>query len=851
MGSGRGDKSLDLVKSPKRSYFVLRWRGAPSLLSRIESLFQAFTVTTPFDVLARPSWQFAFLRRAGVSLLSGIAASALLAAGPVSADEPERSIFVWNADPDSENPTSEPWANPLNWLDGLATAIAPPTIEDIARIEYGGAVVTDGVDATAYSLALSGGLNVNAGGTLTVTTGIVNTAPEDVYFNNAGQIFADIDNAGYLINAGEIEGKLVLREDGVVYNETSAEDGAPRASWVGDVENAGDIDNKGGDWQGDVLSNTGKIITYQGATWDGDVLTNNGQINVQDTSSWTGTVHSNNGNLVLSSAEASWTGDVLDSFGSINSVGSWYGSITSTGWLFLSGYVEGDISLSWVDPDRGSLFYLNGDLTVGGDIAIDGTLSLLAAEGAQTLQAANLKLSDESWFEVGIDDQGHADRVELTGAATLAGNLWVGAAEGDGYAEDMRYSILVADSVSGMFGYVGTDLAFLTPMLSTDGSEVFLVLKRNGFSFADGATGTNDKTAAGAVEALGAGDPLYEAALNLTGDEAPGAFVGLAGDVHVATPSTVIATSAAVANQVVDHLQQSFDAVGAGAGPNAYAPAHAAAAAPVAGPWGAIYGLSTETAADAGLPGYESVSGGLVGGADTMLGDWRVGVVLEAGATRSEMAKLDASADTTSYGAGLYAGREWGDTRFVFGGTLAGHNIRSTRTVTLPDVQTLEADYGASTATTFAELSHRFDLGAVELTPRFGITHVRYDSDSFTETGGDAALSGQASQVNSTFTTLGLDAGRQFAFDNGVLITATGSIGWRHAFGDAATGEHAFAGGDAFTVYGTAQPADALVLGADIAFDLSESTTLGLSYAGEHADGGMAQSLTAGWSGRF
>lgn len=805
-------------------------------------------MTTRIDVLARSFQRSELLRRASVALLSGVAASAMVAAAPVSADEPERSIFVWNADPDSEL-----WANPLNWLDGLSTAIAPPTIEDIARIEDGGTVIADGVDATAYSLALSGGLNVNAGGTLTVTNGIVNTAPDNVYFVNAGQIFADIDSTGYLNNAGEIEGKLVLREDGVVYNETSTEDGAPRATWVGDVENAGDIDNKAGDWQGDVLSNTGKILAYQGATWNGDVLTNNGEINVQDTSSWTGTVQSNNGNLVLSSAEASWTGDVLDSFGSINSVGSWYGSITSTGWLFLSGHVEGDISQTEADPDRGSLFIVSGDLTVGGGIAVDGTLSLQATEGAQTLKAASLELSDRSWFEVGIDDQGHADRVELTGAATLAGNLWVGAAEGDGYAEDMRYSILVADSVSGMFGYVGTDLAFLTPMLSIDGSEVSLVLKRNGFSFADGANGPNDKTAAGAVDALGAGNPLYEAALNLTGGETPGAFAGLAGDVHVATPSTVIATSAAVANQVVNHLQQSFDALDAGPGPNAYAAAAApaAAAVPVAGPWGAIYGLQAEVASDAGLPGYSSVSGALVGGADTMLGDWRVGIMLEAGAARSEMAALDATADTASYGAGLYAGREWGDTRLVFGGTLAGHAIRSTRTVTLPDVQTLEADYGAATATAFAELSQRIDLGAVELTPRLGLTHVRYSSESFAETGGDAALSSAASTVDSTFTTLGLEVGRQFAFDNGVLLTATGTVGWRHAFSDAPSGEHAFAGGDAFTVYGAAQPTDALVLGADIAFDLDASTTLGLSYAGEHADGGVSQSLTAGWSGRF
>jgi outer membrane autotransporter protein len=788
-----------------------------------------------------------------VTLLLGAALPVIFVANPVIADEPQRSVFVWNANPDSADPTTEPWENPLNWLEDSTPASAAPTLEDIATIGYGGAFIGDGVDATAYSLATSGGINVAAGGTLTVTAGIVNTAPQNVYFVNAGEIFADIDSAGHLTNSGRIEGKLVVQEGGALYNETSADNGATTATWTGDVENSGSIDNKAAAWHGDVLSNAGNISTYAGGTWDGDVIANSGEIKVDDTGSWTGTVHSNNGNLVLSSAESSWTGDVLDSFGSINSVGNWYGSITSTGWLFLSGYVEGSISLTEADPDRGSLLFLNGDLTVGGGISVDGTLSLLAAEGAQTLEAASLVLSDRSWLEVGIDDQGNADRVELSGAATLAGYLWVGAAEGEGYAEDMRYSILSADSVSGTFGYVGTDLAFLTPMLSTDGSEVFLVLKRNGFSFADGVAGSNDQAAAVAVESLGSGNALYEAALNLTGDEIPGAFAGLAGDIHLATPGTMVAGTAAIGGQIANHLHQSFDALGVGPQPLGYTAsgAPAAAAVPVTGPWGAVYALRSDIAASDGLPGSTALSGGLVGGIDTLVDNWRVGIMLEAGSAHSEMIGLDASADSVRYGAGLYAGHEWGDTRLLLGGSISGHAVGTQRTVTLPDLQTLEADYGAATAMAFAELAQRFDFGAVELTPRLGLTHVRYSSDGFAETGGDAALTSTGSVLDSTFATLGIDIGHQFAVGEGTLLTATGTLGWRHGFGDAVSAEHAFGSGAAFAVGANGQAADTLVFGADLALDLDEATTLGLGLTGEHADGASAQALTASWNGRF
>ncbi|MGV3490021.1 MAG: autotransporter outer membrane beta-barrel domain-containing protein [Devosia sp.] len=785
------------------------------------------------------------------TLLLSVATPALLAAGSAMAD-PVRTTFTWNADPQSYDPTTEPWAAPSNWLADLSPAVTPPTIEDVVEVGYGGAAITEGVEATAYSLSLTGGLNVNAGAMLTVTAGIVNAMPEGVYFINAGAIYGDVDTSSYLSNAGRIEGQLTVREGASVYNETA--EGGPTAVWEGDVDNAGDLNNGSALWQGDVLSNSGGIFNYDDATWVGDVISNTGSIVVQDTASWYGTVYSNAGGLALDSADASWNGDVVASTGSITSSGSWNGSISSTGWLFLSGYVQDDVSSTDLDPDNPSLFSVTGDLDIGRSLTVDGTLSMRAAEGAQTLSAASLSLGDNSVLEIDIDDAGNSDKLAIGGAASLAGRVYVGAVFGPGYVEGMPYTVLTADSITGAFdSEVGTDLAFLTPTLEADGTTVSLVLTRNGSGFADAASSPNDKAAAAAIEALGPGNPLYNATVNLSGDSAATAFSGLAGEVHLVVPSTLIATSTAIAGTVTDHLRQSFDALGTGPAPTAYA-ADVEPVAPAAAPggaWGTVYGLRTETAAETGQAGSFTTSAGFVAGADTMLAGWRVGGMVEVGKAGTDMSGLAASVETTSYGAGLYAGQEWGDTRLLLGGNLSGHAIQSTRTVDLGGSQTLEADYAAASALAFAELSQRIDLGAVELTPRLGLSHVRYGTDGFSETGGDAALTSAASTYDATFAALGLDIGRQFAVGDGVLVTATGTLGWRRGFGDAPAAEYAFAGGDGFAVAGTAPRTDTLLLGADLALDLDASTSLRFGYAGTHADGTTTQSLSANLNGRF
>jgi outer membrane autotransporter protein len=69
-------------------------------------------------------------------------------------------------------------------------------------------------------------------------------------------------------------------------------------------------------------------------------------------------------------------------------------------------------------------------------------------------------------------------------------------------------------------------------------------------------------------------------------------------------------------------------------------------------------------------------------------------------------------------------------------------------------------------------------------------------------------------------------------------VTARGSLGWRHAFGDTApTTTLAFAGGSPFSIAGAPIAKSAAVVEAGLDFKLSNAATLGLSYGGQFGSG--------------
>ena len=603
---------------------------------------------------------------------------------------------------------------------------------------------------------------------------------------------------------------------------------------------------------GELINATGYVANAVGSS-AGVTVTGPG-------SSWTNTESLIAGNYGSATIRVN-SGAQLSSVGGV--IGQQAGSV---------GTVEIDgAGSSWEDTDglggvvvgaagAGTLSVLNGgsvaisnNLTVGNDtgsgtLVVDPTSRVTVGGGVTFGANANYVVS------VAPSSTPTGSLITAGGLATISPDAVVTVlARGGGYALSTKYTILTANSVSGTFGGVSSNLAYLVPELSYDPQNVFLTLVRNGLAF-DAVAGTaNQKAAASALEMLGTG-AVFDAAVQLSTADAPAAFDALSGEGHASFKGVMVENSAIVRNAAIGRMDQTFAAPdGAGA-----ASAYAGGSVSVAGDgdgvglWGTLYGAVGSVASNGNAAGSAYSSGGLVVVADGLLGIWRLGFLANAGVTGLSIPDRDTSGSSFDYGVGLYGGTEWGDTGLAFGAAYTRHAVSTTRDVALPGLtETLTVDYGAATSQVFGELTHQFDLGDLELTPFAQVAYVNHATDGFTEQGGSAALASVADVVDGTFTTLGLRAKRQFLVDGDKLLELTGAAGWRHAFAGLPTASNSYAGGSAFTVAAAPIAADALSLEAGVGLDLAGNASLGLAYNGQIGAGTQSHALKATLGGQF
>lgn len=84
-----------------------------------------------------------------------------------------------------------------------------------------------------------------------------------------------------------------------------------------------------------------------------------------------------------------------------------------------------------------------------------------------------------------------------------------------------------------------------------------------------------------------------------------------------------------------------------------------------------------------------------------------------------------------------------------------------------------------------------------------------------------------------------------------MLLTASGSIGWRHAFAETPPSTHRFGTGPSFTITGQPATSDLLTLGTGLALDVGGGTKLDLTYTGQIGGGTQTHALQGIWSQRF
>ncbi len=614
-----------------------------------------------------------------------------------------------------------------------------------------------------------------------------------------------------------------------------------RDAWRNDIGGSGSLTKNG----------SGELILSGFNTYSGGTVINGGTLRGYAQAFGSGDI-TDNATLVLDQSVNDSLANNLHGNGSLVKTG--VGSLSLTGNSDFSGSttvnqgrlaINGNLGNSAVTVNSGATLGGNGSLaslrvTQGGILAPGNSVGQLNVNG-------NVTLDQGSIYQVETDATGRADRLVASG--TIAVNGATLALVSSPYWQPLgSYQLLSAgNGLTGSFGQIQSDFAFLTPTLSYSASQATLSLPRNGVAFADLADGRNARAAAAGLDSAGAGNALWNqvAATNAAG--ARSTFQSLGNELHASTKTVLVEDSRLVRNAMAERLHDAQDDAPSSSGIQGLAgtPERGLVWTQALGAWGRNDGSHDASSLD-------SHSHGLLIGADLPLdGGWRAGGLVGFGHTDLDLRDESGSATSTDYHLGLYAGNQWDALSLKLGLAHSWHSVEARRDLTILGAnQHLAPDYDAGTTQAFGELAYRIDAGNLNLSPFANLAHVHLQTDGFHERSGALDLDNPRQNTDVTFSTLGLRLASKPLGDWKVVPSAT--LGWRHAFGDT-TPEHqaAFAGGPDFKLVGAPIAREAAVVQGALDMQLTEVVSLGLGYDGQLSGRSKDEDLNARLSWRF
>lgn len=475
-----------------------------------------------------------------------------------------------------------------------------------------------------------------------------------------------------------------------------------------------------------------------------------------------------------------------------------------------------------------------------------------------TLTAANFGQAPGSIYQVELASNGTGDRINVTGVAELVNGsaLQVVKADGGPYVLGTRYTVLTANGgIQGTYTLTGdtqitTFLGFVT---AYDPNNVYLdVLQVRPFTAA--AQTANQLSTAAGLGTLPTTGPLASAILNLPNDAAAQqAFDQLSGEVHASAKSVLLSDSQFVRDAAFGRLRSTSGSPGTAVAEAACEAATSCAVLDEVTFWTRGFGSWGRWNSDGNAATVWRDTGGIFVGADMPVMEvGRAGLLMGYSRTSFQVADRNSTGSSDNFHLGVYGGAQWGNIALRAGFAYTWHTLSTVRSIAFQGfADTAKGSYTAGTTQVFGELGYGLQFGRAALEPFANVAYVGLRTDGFSETGGAAALSSWGSYADAIFTTLGVRASTDFTV-GGVMATAKGSAGWRHAFGDTTPGStFAFAGGGAFTVLGVPIAQDSAVIEAGVDVRLAPNASLGLSYGGQFGSGALDQSVRGSVSIRF
>lgn len=532
------------------------------------------------------------------------------------------------------------------------------------------------------------------------------------------------------------------------------------------------------------------------------------------------------------------------------------GEITQGAALVNQGSVLGSLRV-----DRGATYAGGG---VVGGLDVRGTMLTNTGLGVATVKG-DLKFDSGASLVYGVNADGSSAPITVTGTANLGGaTLRIQPTPGH-YPWQSQYTVLNAGAINGTFGQVTSDYAFLTPKLSYSSHSVGLTYTRNDVAFDQFARSANAGAAARSLASLGSGSALYSALLNTSNASAGNAIEQLSGSNTANLAAATLAGSAQVGSTMLGALQSMGSNAGLLVGLDQQdTPVLAATGLPqgvrnLNDPnaqgrvWGQALGSYGKVDGSHGASSLEQRTGGAVMGLDWAVGsDWRLGVLGGYSRTRLDASGLDGK--VRSWHAGLYAQRQSGPLALRLGAAYSSHDGDSKRSVAFDGFdERLKGNYDADSQQAFAELGYALGSGRLSAEPFANLGYQRYHRDSYREKGGDAALAVDADTQDNVTSTFGVRIAHLGQLDNGMSLTPRASLGWRHTYGnlDTRTRQAFLAGGDAFSVQGSALDRDSLVVEAGLELGLSARQSVGLGYNGELGSNARNHAVMGQWQLKF
>ncbi len=585
---------------------------------------------------------------------------------------------------------------------------------------------------------------------------------------------------------------------------------------------------------------------------------------------------------------------------SLTNEGNILGDAVAGGILINTGSIVGNaIVLSSGDLTNKGL--IGGDVTVQEnghyagygtlhDLNVNGRLSVDEVYRAPTL-TGDLNLSRTAVLSYAVDAAGSSPTIVVGGIARL-GDATLKLVTAGEYPQSSQHTILTATSVEGRFANIENKLAFMTPELHYDEQKVGLTYSRNEVDIESVATTDNGRAIANSIEepqapstsatpasltasatdsvpatqpmapsvaiaeqpAAGPEKPVNAAvAALLTSDKvtAPIAIEQLAAGSNANLAKATLSSITPVSASMLSAMQQLNSRYGS-AYNSGNSPRQAAGAADSGRVWIQALGHGGKVDRDFDST-LKHATQGLVMGADWRLdGQWHIGLVGGKSQTRLDARQYEGDLD--SWHLGAYAVRQDGPFSLRLGATYASHDGDSKRRVAFNGFSDrLKGNYDANTQQAFAELAVNVGRHNATLEPFASVGYQRYQRDSYSEKGGDAALKVFGQTRDNLSSTFGLRTAKINRLDNGMTLTPRFSAGWKHIFGEieSDTRQQLVKGGKRFEVAGAALDRNSLALDAGIDLGLSANHTVGVGLTGEMATDSRTHGVMGQWRMAF